>query len=523
MVRGSLNLRDAGAVAATVLLALLVARVATLPFHRWAARARVPRPAVPWVLLLLIAPVRLSWPGPHFRILMLLLLGLLSWQAISEDVDLGGDDPLGSERLFLAAAGVLAAFNPLVMLASLWVMLVRFQALKHHATLPVRLLFVGTAFTIYWAIAGAVRSQDAAPALIVMLASHGLLYFVPALTKAGLGPHWYSWARDNRLHNLMASAYSWGWARFIGEDLWCRVVRAAGRFDRPMQAAVFALEGAFLLEALHPGWARLLIAAAIVFHLAVFVASGILFWELMATNAALLWLLASADPAMIERAFGWQPCLWSGALMALFWKVGWPWRPFELGWWDTPFTQRVHRELVGCSGTIYGLYNDFLCPHERRYGQVHGSFMTQQKVCTFHLGEVTSRPLRDAIWAAAGAPEALENIKACWGQRHTDKRLAADERAYLSAFFAAFNAGRRKSVFPWALRWLKAPGGQCFYWGRRPGFRGQEQVSAVRLSYREEYFDGRRFVIIADEPLCEIAIPAPSLSPGASHFAQDGG
>ena len=66
---------------------------------------------------------------------------------------------------------------------------------------------------------------------------------------------------------------------------------------------------------------------------------------------------------------------------------------------------------------------------------------------------------------------------------------------YITAFFRNFNAGHRKRLVP---VWLKAPGGQMFYWGELPRFSGQEPIDELVIHYREHYFDGRRVLLVTD-------------------------
>ena len=74
----------------------------------------------------------------------------------------------------------------------------------------------------------------------------------------------------------------------------------------------------------------------------------------------------------------------------------------------------------------------------------------------------------------------------------------------MTAFLTNHNLGKPKRVCP---RWMKAPGGQLYYWGRLPRFRGQEQVKRVIIHYREEIFDGTRFLTLRNELLKTIDIP----------------
>jgi hypothetical protein len=70
-------------------------------------------------------------------------------------------------------------------------------------------------------------------------------------------------------------------------------------------------------------------------------------------------------------------------------------------------------------------------------------------------------------------------------------------------FFKHFNAKKPKKICP---SFLKAPGGQYFYWGLLSAFQGQEDVHKVVVKYREEFFDGHTFRIVYERSLKELEI-----------------
>ncbi len=167
----------------------------------------------------------------------------------------------------------------------------------------------------------------------------------------------------------------------------------------------------------------------------------------------------------------------------------------QLGWWDTPFSCRVHYEVKGKSGAWYGLYNDFMCPNERIFGQLYGGFLSDEKRISKHIGETTKRNQFDALNAVGEDLSKLEQAKEELGRSYYDSKLEAVHDRHITAFFQNFNAGRRKRLVPF---WLKAPGGQLFYWGQLPRFSGQEPIDELVIHYREYYFDGRRVALVTD-------------------------
>jgi hypothetical protein len=282
------------------------------------------------------------------------------------------------------------------------------------------------------------------------------------------------------------------------------------RVEVPLQVATFGLEALAPLALLGAGVASWLSFAFAVFHVGVFALSGLLFWD---------WILADIILAFFYRylsestqdVFGVEALLLGLLVMVAFPLRHRLWKPVPLGWFDTPLTQRMHYRVVGQSGKVYGLYNDFMCPHERLYGKVHGCFLTDRRVLTYHLGEVWKLDLRDAIVAAGPDTARLEEVRTRYGIVARSASLGERHQKYLVHFFCELNAGFKKPALPVWLRFLKAPGDQIYYFGSLEPYRREEPVVEVRIVYREEFFDGMRHVVLHEEQVEAFPIPSDGM------------
>lgn len=436
------------------------------------------------------------------------------WNAATRDHDPVVPGPAGATRALLAMSALGTFLSPALLLLTAALLSGPFHFWQHHAAFPMRLLqlLVGyvvlAALMVLMPVPGEALAASLAPALIVvlttMLASH---YVITALAKGFLGPKPWSWVLKNRLHYLPAAAYSWGWARFVPWPRFRRGIEAVRRVERPLQLVVFSAELLVPLALLDQ---RLAVGACLVFaglHLGVFALAGLFFWDWILADLLLALLFATLPREIAAAAFGPGPLLLGCAILLIFPLRHRLWKPMPLGWYDSPFTQRVHWQVTGKSGKTYGLYNDFMCPHERLYGKVHGCFAVPHAVVTYHLGELWKLELRDALLEAGPNLERLNGVRQRFGIRPRSPALTERHRQYLTAFFAALNAGAKKAALPRWARWLKAPGDQVFYWGDLPAYRRQEPVQSVRLVYREEFFDGRDIVRLRDEEILAFAIP----------------
>jgi hypothetical protein len=460
--------------------------------------------------------------GHDVRFLAVTLLSLLAWQAATKDIDpVTGETPM-LPRIALVALAAGSWFHPACLPAAGYLLTHPFGLWQHHATLPMRLL---QALMAHVVLASALLPlglyRDASTLVFFVSTLTVSHYLITALAKCLLGPRWYSWVTENRIHHLAASAYSWGWPRFLPWPVWRKAIHALARIEVPLQAAAFALELLSPLALLNPNAAIGFCLAWAGFHLGVFAVSGLLFWDWIITDMALALFIHMLPGTAAAHAFGLPAVIASLAFMAAFPLRHKLWKPMPLGWYDSPFTQRIHWRVRGISGKPYGLYNDFMCPHERLYGKVNGCFLVPCPVITYHLGEVWKPDLRDAICAAGPDNDRLDAVKDKFGIRPVCDLRAANHEAYLRRFFHELNRGARKRVLPRPLRWLKAPGDQIFYWGDLPRYRGQEPVATVTLHYREEYFDGRELRRLREEQVAEIGISGTDVETGCGAHGKE--
>ena len=440
------------------------------------------------------------------RPIILVSSGIVTWRAITMDVELAtGAGHLGS-RVIMVVAWIGVWFHPAFLILVLHSGMTWLRSNYHHQHLPLRMMLMFLAslgalpvvalLALVGPFAEAQRGVDATtPVLFLWLCICASHYFVPGLEKLALGPRWYSWMLDNRLHEISISAYLWGWLRFLPESFVVRAMGLLRPFDRPIQITTVAIQVGAVLILFDPRLCVLLLIAYLCFHLLVAALSGVAFWQSIVVNGVLAWTVWSLPPSIAEPLFGLEPGPAAAALLVLLPASGRVWSPTPLGWWDTPLACRVHYEVKGRSGSWYGLYNDFMCPNERIFGQTYGAFLSHEKRVNKHLGETRRRKQFDALTAVGEDLAKLEQVKEELGESRYDARLEAVHDRHITDFLRNFNAGHRKRLCP---GWLKAPGGQLFYWGELPRFRGQEPVDELVIHYREDYFDGRRVVRVTD-------------------------
>jgi hypothetical protein len=463
----------------------------------------------------------LTDPGP-LKWLVAMLLAILSWSFGATDFDLRRSErSQWIERLVLVAAALVALWWPMAILVWLTVICGRLRGWTHHAMMPIRLLKAYLAWSVAAPLLGMFTgtTEGARPGLFFVMSTVCLSHYLkPAWSKATLGPHWWSWAWENRTDFIIASAYNCGWAHFLPQRFWTRVLHAMRPWVRPLNFATLLVEAAPLVAFTDRRVFVAVLSATILFHTVIFLCAGILFWEGIVTNAGLAVAAIALPVQDTAPAFG----VWATAaaiLLMVLAIVDLVWQPFHLGWWDNPFTTRVRWRVETVTGRVFHLGNDFMCPFEREFGRWTGLFFIPEPVLGSPGWGATEfdRELRDRIRQAVGDLNALDRLKQTHGTPYWNEQLAEGHIAFLKAMFGRLNAGARKGPLPKRLRWLKPPGGQLSRWGDLPPYRGEEPVRRIIISCEERCYvaSANEFVLLRERVLRELDIPftAPLAAP----------
>jgi len=154
----------------------------------------------------------------------------------------------------------------------------------------------------------------------VVIAYQAGYYIMQALSKAALGRHWWSWIVENRVDCLLRNAHLRGWCPSgCGKKFVLAAADLLGRFSVLACASVWILEIGWLAVLFDPRTAVLWWSLSMVFHLAVFLLTGLLAWQFVVSHAA--WCLAVTAGSIGPGVFNLphMAAAGVGALIALAW------------------------------------------------------------------------------------------------------------------------------------------------------------------------------------------------------------
>ena len=185
------------------------------------------------------------------RPFVLVVSGAFAWRAVTMDVDLATGETYGFQRILVVLAWAGCWYHPGCLVLLLHCGATWLRSYYHHQHLPVRSLIMTlsalTALPLF-GLTGWPLPDITTPLMFLLLLVSASHYFNAGAKKIKLGPHWYSWIKDNPLHTIAASAYIWGWLRFLPERPVAAFVHSLRRVNIPLQFMTVLFEiGAILI------------------------------------------------------------------------------------------------------------------------------------------------------------------------------------------------------------------------------------------------------------------------------------
>jgi hypothetical protein len=277
----------------------------------------------------------------------------------------------------------------------------------HHVHICGRLIKASVAFELmmvllkFWGIHDNKIDSAALAVVLLVITSH---YMVAGFAKMVLTRPYGAWIGYNRIWNLIIAARDWGClsARYV---LGWLPALPWGFVGRCICGITILIEIGAPLCVISRNICLLYCTVIILFHAAVFVLSGILFWE---NILILVILIVSLPSKWFEYDFPvWLICL-AGALVGISCFRGFPWAPNRLGWWDSPLTEKLELTAVAEDGSEYALGNRVLAPFDRVYARTIAEKLSGDPIITCPLGGVEDYDLIRQLYRISDTSTALD-------------------------------------------------------------------------------------------------------------------
>lgn len=322
-------------------------------------------------------------------------------------------------------------------------------------------------------------------------AAQAASYVCHGLAKSALGPHPFSWIASNRVQCLFVNSWLRGWASFLKKEQVLRLAAIIGRFRVPLCAAAWLLETSWVLLFASPVAAIGLLAATALFHLVLFLATGLIGYSFVVSHLAMLWVWTSAAPDLREFLV---PSLVYISLHAAF--LAW-WRPkvrrdFAAGgarpaklrfsdfadhlmaWWDSPYMRLYRYEVRTADGRAWNLPVHRLSPYNTFLTDIHTHRMLLRRHLVFDpSAEAAAAHARSGVWGLLVDDGERRKWQAWLDSpdhripadppppppwTFTGEKVPPDERAALLACIGLHNERQSDPRYRLLMKWPHFPG-----------------------------------------------------------------
>ena len=462
---------------------------------------------LPITLLVAIrcSSVKCGWPdlenGQAIRFVVVTAAAVLAWPFSTYDYNLYLDQAHMLDRLLLISLFAAVIWRPtfagpfllilLPLIAQLEVPLGGFRWTIPY--LPIRVLVLFVAMQLTGPIGQGWKTSHFRFGLGCLLAAH---YW-----PSGWGKLKFAWLSQDHVYFLLPSTYANGWLGRLEPETIDWLTSWLATLNTPIKLATLGLECGALLFLWKRQVSLVMLAGWILFHVGIFLASGICLWQWCAVELAIL-LVAWKSPCFFDGYSKRRLWLSVALILGMHMCI----RPAALAWLDARATYTYRFRATTETGREIWLAPDFFAPVQYEFSLNQFHYVVRQPTLPVGWG-ATSNPAIAALLVNARTAEEVLAIE----RKHGAVRYERDGAIRLERFLKRFigNYNRRRSKVTW-LSTLAAPPRVWTYSDTDP-YAITEAISSVDVHQLLSFYDGGRYNEIRTRPVLELEIPITDL------------
>ena len=390
------------------------------------------------------------------------------------------------------------------------------------------------------------RSECEKLIFAVILGYQASLYVNNALAKAALGSKWYSWVIENRIQCLVVNSFLRGWgASWVSKDFVLRLAMRIGKWRVLLCAVVFSLELSFILILANKELTTAILLAATVFHLGLFLLTGLLEVEYVINHLTLCVVIQDPNiggifgteyliAAVLCTVLGW---LWVGhswtRIFNEYQQTGMAVRTGKFGdaadllmaWWDSPYMRMYSYSVETQSGQRAYWPVTKMSPYDTALTDIH----THVMLLNAHQGldpqaEEDQKIVRTGVWGLVRTIDERDFLYALMDNpaRDLDQlRSAGTDQAWefgrdvegpaaavpLRNLFQSMNAYQSSRWFRLLMRWPHFPGEDLvpdvcpLSHDSDRAYAFEEPVVTVTMSRIKTFYTGEQLLLVENGPV----------------------
>ena len=341
--------------------------------------------------------------------------------------------------------------------------------------------------------------------LFLALCVMGAYCFAPGLKKIRIG-----WVRNEQLHRLLLTARDNGWLNWLSPGKLRAAVALTGSMNAMLLWFVLVVELGAILMLWNAEMAVILLAGAVIVHVGIFVASGILFWKWVIVELTLVASVVSMSQGGRQEVFTTQLFLLSLVLIGL--NSRWLW-PRSLGWLDTALSPVFRFQCELDDDRVCELIPAQMTPYDFPLAQGRLYPLARTPILTRTYGTTTETHTLHAIERAQSTEELRATIDRLGRIDESEAGGHEFTVRFLQGYFGNLNRhlakGRRFAGGPLAK--FRPP--LHIFTGHvlpLPPFDGSRQVRRIQVSFVYSWLQGVETIPVVDKPVLDVEIPLHS-------------
>jgi hypothetical protein len=357
--------------------------------------------------------------GIFFRNFIIFICVILTWMFAFYDYNYFFNQSHLIDRLFILVLIPLIFWRPIfvfLFIIQVFLIIGQFEVLHGFSLAfplyPLFILILFASLFTFKLLGGNFKFIHFVYLLGCLIATQYLFSGIGKLIKEG-------WLMDDQIAYILPSAYSNGWLSFMGDESISVITKSLSYFNIPLKFLAIFLEVGILFFFWKRSWTRMLLFAIVVFHIGIFVFSGIFFWA---------WILIDILFAILilRKKFFEEKLIFNrkAFLLSLFLIVsGNYWcRPPKLAWLDAPLNYVHQLYAVTDEGRTIFLPPDFFRPYDYQFTLTTMNYLDKKPRINVTAGVTSFKNTFDFFKTNRSDKEIFEHEKTNGNVKYNEKK-----------------------------------------------------------------------------------------------------
>jgi len=381
---------------------------------------------------------------------VLFILAIYMWNVLTLDYNLYFNQAYHIDRIILFLFFILAFQSPLAFAYLVILSLIFFNQLNYPSfgyPFPqsynnIRpLIEILILFIVFMFLKRIYKKISIFAFLITVISLHVANYYIPGVGKMRLSDHYFDWIWINDLSNILIAKYAEGWLGSIIPDTWILIIMEwFSNLTIIMQLGAFLMQILALFVFFHKRFSLILFSLFELLHIGIFLASGILFWEWILLNIAIIYVVKNLNPKEIKKIFNYK-IMWASILVIFLGTEIFHSR--SLAWYDTPLSNSYEIYATMENGEKYKVDKTLFAPYDRTFYRTILDCFVDQPLKT-SWSTMNQKNMEELTILSNKEDDSLIKkdiylFEQKYGQNKFDKVKQEKVKNFLKVFFTNFN------------------------------------------------------------------------------------